>query len=245
MSPNWGARDAIHRYEAGRTPGEPTSGLSHKSVHSVKIMLKSAFADAVVWRYLQTNPTVGVRGPSVKRRSHHTWSPEQLAKFLSSVRHERLYAMWILVATTGMRRSEIAGLPLDHLDLDNNALYVKKTRVVTGGKVHEGEGKSHKSRRRLPLDRATAAMLQQHAAVIEEEKTAWGDHYQDHGSDPVADSLRRSDVPADNDGDHALADRATNHSAEAWDDRRKCHVLVNGGWWRNRRVIDVRGDDGM
>lgn len=89
--------------------------------------------------------------------------------------------MWILVATTGMRRSEIAGLPLNHLDLDNNALYVKKTRVVTGGKVHEGEGKSHKSRRRLSLDRATAAVLQRHAAMIEEEKESWGDHYQDHG----------------------------------------------------------------
>lgn len=177
----WGARDAMFRYEAGRTPGEPTTGLSHKSVHSVKIMLKSAFADAVVWRYIQTNPTVGVRGPSVKRRSHDTWAPEQLAKFLSSVRHERLYAMWILVATTGMRRSEIAGLPLNHLDLDNNALYVKKTRVVTGGKVHQGEGKSHKSRRRLSLDRATAAVLQRHAAMIEEEKESWGDHYQDHG----------------------------------------------------------------
>lgn len=177
----WAARNAMLRFQAGRVPTQRPAGLAKKSVHSVKIMLKSAFSDAVVWGYVQTNPTIGVRGPSVKRRKHQTWTPTELATFLSAVKDERLYAMWILVATTGMRRSEIAGLQLGSLDLDHKALVVTNTRVVTSGKVHDGEGKSERSRRRLSLDNATVMVLRRHVRMIEDEKKTWGDHYQDHG----------------------------------------------------------------
>jgi hypothetical protein len=37
------------------------------------------------------------------------WTPEQLRAFLAHTRHDRLYALWLLVATTGMRRAELAG----------------------------------------------------------------------------------------------------------------------------------------
>jgi len=40
----------------------------------------------------------------------HVWSPEQLRAFLAQVRHDPLYAAWLLFATTGMRRGEVAGL---------------------------------------------------------------------------------------------------------------------------------------
>jgi integrase len=40
----------------------------------------------------------------------HVWSPEQLRVFLNHARQDRLYAAWLLFATTGMRRGEVAGL---------------------------------------------------------------------------------------------------------------------------------------
>lgn len=177
----WAARNAVLRFEAGRVPTRREAGLAKRSVHSVKIMLKSAFADALLWKYIQTNPTVGVRGPSIKRRKHITWTPWELATFLSAVKEERLYAMWILVATTGMRRSEILGLRLDSLDLDNNALVVTNTRVVAAGQVHDGEGKSERSRRRLALDKATITVLRRHVRMVEEEMRAWGNAYNHNG----------------------------------------------------------------
>lgn len=177
----WAARNALIRFKAGRVPTRRPAGLSKKSVHSVKIMLKSAFSDAVVLGYVPRNPTVGVRGPSIKRRKHSTWTPFELATFLNAVKDERLHAMWVLAATTGMRRSEIAGLRIDALDLDNFALYVTSTRVVASGKVHNGEGKSDRSRRRLSLDKATVTVLRRHLKTLEVEKEAWGDSYKDHG----------------------------------------------------------------
>ena len=47
---------------------------------------------------------------------HRTWTPAQLTTFLELARHDRLYAMWLLLATTGVRRSEVAGLRRDALD---------------------------------------------------------------------------------------------------------------------------------
>jgi len=38
------------------------------------------------------------------------WSLDQLGAFLEHVRDDRLYATWLLLATTGMRRGEVAGL---------------------------------------------------------------------------------------------------------------------------------------
>jgi hypothetical protein len=73
-----GARKAVQRYEAGRIRKEPTPGLSPKTVKTVHIMLSSAMATAVRWKYLSVNPTEGVKLPSVARRTHNTWNPQQL-----------------------------------------------------------------------------------------------------------------------------------------------------------------------
>lgn len=175
------AYKAMQRYRAGRVPVEAPKGLSRKTVHSVHIMLRSAFADAVTWKYVATNPVAGVKAPSLENQGHKTWKPEELRQFLTAVESDRLYAMWVLLATTGMRRSEIAGLRLDGLDLANGALAVRTTRVVTNGKVREGFGKSRRSRRRLSLDKATVAALRAHVKMIESEREAWGDAYQDNG----------------------------------------------------------------
>ena len=54
--------------------------------------------------------------PTAPPPSGQVWSPEQLRAFLTHVRDDRLYALWILVATTGMRRAELAGLRWNDLD---------------------------------------------------------------------------------------------------------------------------------
>lgn len=87
------ATKAMQRYRSGRVPTNPSGGLSRKTVHSVRIMLRSALSDAVTWKYIATNPAKGVKGPSIERRGHRTWTPEQLHCFLTHVKSDRLYAM--------------------------------------------------------------------------------------------------------------------------------------------------------
>lgn len=176
-----GARKAVQRYEAGRVPKEPTPGLSPKTVKTVHIMLSSAMATAVRWKYLSVNPTEAVRPPSVAKRTHNTWNPKELGRFLEVARTDRLYGLWVLVASTGMRRSELCGLQLPALDLDHRTVRMTTTSVLAGGKTIQGSGKSPGSRRLLALDRFTTQVLREHMTRQREDKEAFGDAYQDNG----------------------------------------------------------------
>ena len=60
--------------------------------------------------YLVRNVTDAITPPRGASPEMQVWIPEQLRAFLAHARHDRLYALWLLVATTGMRRGELAGL---------------------------------------------------------------------------------------------------------------------------------------
>jgi integrase len=50
------------------------------------------------------------------------WSVEELAQWLRHAQEDRFAGMWVLAATTGMRRSELLGVRRDSLDLDAGTL---------------------------------------------------------------------------------------------------------------------------
>jgi hypothetical protein len=63
-------------------------------------------------------------------------------------RDDRLYALWLLVATTGMRRAELAGLRWVDIDLDAARLSPRRPRVVINYVVQESEPKTRMASRR-------------------------------------------------------------------------------------------------
>ncbi|MEV4317111.1 tyrosine-type recombinase/integrase [Actinocrispum sp. NPDC049592] len=177
-----GAYKAIRRYEAGRVPGGATSpGIDRKTVKTVHIMLSSAFRTAVEWSYVGANPIARVKPPAVKKKPHRTWTPHEMTRFLEYARQDRFYALWVLVATTGMRRSELCGLAVGSLDLTAGTLQMTSTRVVAAGSVEDGDGKTAGSRRLLSLDKFTVTVLREHLAQRNRNKQEWGNGYQDHG----------------------------------------------------------------
>ncbi|MHA6622890.1 tyrosine-type recombinase/integrase [Pseudonocardia sp. DLS-67] len=173
---------ARQRFRAGRLPRpRATGGLEPRSVQSIHIMLNRAFSDAVKWQYADVNPVKGAARIRRSRKRHNVWTPEQLKRFLATARDDRLYAMWLMFATTGIRRSEVAGAPINLLDLTARTLTVFETRVVANGKAQASDGKSERSRRVLALDRQTAAALTTHLQMLETERRAFEDDYRDHG----------------------------------------------------------------
>ena len=94
---------------------------------------------------------------------------------------DRFAGMWVLAATTGMRRSELAGIERDMLDLDRGTLTVENTRVVVDGHATDSDGKTESSRRTISLDPFTIAALRQHVEMIDSEREAFGVRLSDHG----------------------------------------------------------------
>jgi integrase len=145
--------------EHGRRDGK---GLAWKTVRNIHAMLHKALKDAMRWGYLTRNVAEAVDPPDGLAPEMQVWTPEQLRAFLHQVRGDELYAAWMLFATTGMRRGEVAGLRDFDLDLDAGYAAPRRPRVVVDYAVHLSEPKTHAGRRLLALDPATVAALRDH-----------------------------------------------------------------------------------
>jgi integrase len=109
------------------------------------------------------------------------WSPGQLRAFLDQVRGDSLYAAWLLLATTGMRRGEVAGLRWSDVDLEVGRVSPRRPRVVVDYEVVVSVPKTAKGRRSLALDPVTVTALRQHRTRQFEQRLAVGPRWQDSG----------------------------------------------------------------
>ena len=160
--------------EEGRVCGQ--GGLSTSSVRRVHAVLHRACRDAVRWGGLTVNPVDAADPP--KQSAEHTdrlpvWSSEQLAGFLESVADNRLFALWRLLAMTGMRRGEALGLQWSCLDMENSTLTICRAWVPVNGVAQMSEPKTRRGRRTIALDPVTLEALKAHAARQAEERSDW------------------------------------------------------------------------
>lgn len=124
-----------------------------------------AFKDAVRWGRLPRNPADAADPPHAGQKSDgvHTWDAATLRQFLDESRtaEDRYHALWVLFATTGMRRGEALGLRWSDVDLD--------------------EPKTARGRRPLSLDPATVAVLRAHRHRMRQERLLVGPDFADLG----------------------------------------------------------------
>ena len=156
-------------------------GLAPKTVRNIHAMLHRALKDAVRLGYLVRNVADAVTPPRAASPEMQVWTPDQLRAFLAQVRHDRLYALWLLVATTAMRRAELAGLRWVDVDLAAARVSPRRPRVVVNYVVHESEPKTRMGRRSLALDPATVAALEEHKIRQEQERADVGSAWRDSG----------------------------------------------------------------
>jgi integrase len=158
--------------------------LAAKTVRGIHTFVHKLLADAVEANLLVRNPADGVhkRLPKVGKRPASVWRPEQTGAFLDHVRDDRLYAAFLVFATTGARRSEVLGLRWADVDLDAATLAVTGKLVMVDGRPRLLAGtKTARSTRAVDLDSATVAALRAHRKRQLAERLAWGAGYADHG----------------------------------------------------------------
>lgn len=167
-----GAQRAARRFRSGRTPKPYSPGLSAKTFRNVHVVMSKALHDAVTWGYLNADPTEHAVVPKLRKLSdtRTVWTVEDLGRWLAVALEDRFAGMWVLAATTGMRRSELAGVRRQMLDLDTGHLRVEGTRVVVAGRAQESDGKSAAGRREISLDSFTCAKLRKLVEVYRPTK---------------------------------------------------------------------------
>jgi integrase len=195
--------DALYRRleASGKAPGV---GLAPKSVRHVHTAIRKALQDAYARGHVARN-VADLANPPTQRQARSqnakvkAWTVEQVSTFLVHVADDRLVALWILAASTGLRRGELVGLRWSAIDLDEGTLRVERTVTEAAGRVVSSDSaKTDASERTLALDGETLRVLRTHRRRQTEERLAAGPLWEGLEGDvftrPDGQPLRPSDV---------------------------------------------------
>jgi integrase len=137
--------------------------LSAASVLKIHSTLSKSLKQAVRWRLEPLNVCMAVVLPCITKPEIQPLDAQQMKALLRAAQGTDLYALWVLMATTGVRVGEALGLRWEDLDLEARTLRVNRT-------VYRGQSclpTTDSSRRTIKLSRVAAEALRQHPQQCE------------------------------------------------------------------------------
>ncbi|UUU37116.1 tyrosine-type recombinase/integrase [Streptomyces sp. CA-210063] len=109
------------------------------------------------------------------------WTPQQFGAFLDAAEGDRLYAIFHLMGTRGLRRGEAVGQDWHEIDLNAGLITPAKEIVVDGWDLYESEPKTDGSANTIALDSMNIVVLRDHKTRQEKERAKWATAWQDTG----------------------------------------------------------------
>ena len=106
-----------------RSVREKTSPNAAKRARTV---LRMALGQAVKWQMVPRNLADIVDVPKVEKKKMQVWEPGQVTRFLAVVQVHRLYALFHLALTTGMRCGELLALRWQDINWNKSTLQVER-----------------------------------------------------------------------------------------------------------------------
>jgi integrase len=101
-------------------------GLSRRTVEQAHAVLHCAVRQALLWGLIGGNPTEAVTVPRPSRCEMQTLSDDQIRRLFEVTEGSRLHALWVLLATTGLRLGEALGLTWPDVDSERGRLMVRR-----------------------------------------------------------------------------------------------------------------------
>ena len=147
-------------------------GLAPKTIRNTHSTFHRALADAVRQGVVPRNVSDHVELPRIERPEMKTWTADELRRFLEHAKSQRLFAAFLLMCSTGARRSEILGSRWSSFDAEHARLSIVDTVVLVNHQpvLRLGETKSRRSRRVVALDERVVAVLRAHRSRQNEER---------------------------------------------------------------------------
>jgi integrase len=149
----------------GRHVCKPLGASYLRKIH---IVLNGAFARAVRWRWIGTNPVQQAEAPPQPAPDPNPPSPTQAARIVGEAWRDPDWGMLVWLAmTTGARRGELCALRWDRIDFATGVLDIRTAIAQINTRTWEKDTKTHQ-RRRIVLDVQTLALLRaylQHCAL--------------------------------------------------------------------------------
>ncbi|WP_412458846.1 tyrosine-type recombinase/integrase [Mycolicibacterium fortuitum] len=126
--------------------------------------------------------TVVVKRPAVAPKEARYLSTDDVRRLLNHLDGLRYRLAVLVLAATGMRRGEVAGLRWSDVDLTKGELTVAGVVVRVAGALEWTAPKTDRSRRRIPLTTGLVAELKAHRKTQIAERLHSGDQWTDTGA---------------------------------------------------------------
>jgi integrase len=150
-------------------------GLAPISVGHAHSVLRRALKQAAQWGLIPRNPIHGVSRPRPIRKEIKTLSISEVQRLFETTKLDRRHALWVVLATTGLRLGEALGLMWNDLDLKQGKLSVRRAlQRQRGVGLVLVEPKTKHSRRTVYLARGSVAALGEHRRAQAQERLMAG-----------------------------------------------------------------------
>ncbi|MDX2680962.1 site-specific integrase [Streptomyces sp. NY05-11A] len=116
--------------------------------------------------------------PTVTRKEVRPLDAAEARLMLKTARPHRLYALWLLLVSTGLRRGEALALTWSDVDLTNGQLRVRRNVQRIRRELIFGSPKTTRSIRTVSLPKHCMRALTQHRAQQERERMVAGKKWQ-------------------------------------------------------------------
>jgi len=146
--------------------------LGEGTIRHAHNLLNGAFALAVRWEWVGTNPVAKAVAPTVPAPNPEPPSASQAARIVSEAWKDPVWGLFVWLAmTTGARRGELCALRWNRIDFGTGVLTIRSSIAEVGGRTWEKDTKTHQQRR-IVLDPQTLALLRAYLVHSAEQAAA-------------------------------------------------------------------------
>jgi integrase len=147
---------------------EVADAVSPDRANKCRRELLGVLKQAVRWGLIPRNPVDAVAPLKHERREMVLWTAHQAAAFLQRARAHRLYALFYVAMSTGLRSGELIGLRWQ--DVKGDKLIIRQNFVKVGAALLKETPKSKKGNRVVAISPDVLEVLSVHRATQETER---------------------------------------------------------------------------
>ncbi|WP_433801654.1 tyrosine-type recombinase/integrase [Actinomycetospora sp. CA-084318] len=153
---------------------------SQRQVQYVHAVLRNGLAAAEREELVSRNVAKLVKVSVPRYKVGKGLTVDQAHKLLDAARDRRLYALYVVAATLGLRHGELLGLRWQDIDEERAAVTIAQTVQRADGRLYIAEAKTEASEATIPLPKVTRRVLEEHRRRQDEERDKAGDVWQEH-----------------------------------------------------------------
>jgi integrase len=146
------------------------TGVSASLLARVHVVLRRLLNTAKKRQLIAASPLEHVEAPKYRRPLARALTVEQIGRLFKAARGDRLEALFVLAATTGMRQGELFALRWEDLDLHRRTLSVTRSVEEAAGELRIVEPKTASGRRRIELSLLAVDALKRRGEIAKKER---------------------------------------------------------------------------